>query len=553
MLKLVGTDGSHFYAWNLESGKYLIGRKPECDLVINDKTVSRKHVEIEVLPSTGECFLVDLGSHNGTMVNGGRVTSRIQIKPGDHIMFGHTEFKLAVSDEPPSSGLTKVPTTELLATTDPEKSVYLSIQDALQPLPAKVTDRPEVLPTLFEMAKMLVLPEPREVMLQRSLALVAKAVPAERLAVLLTSSGREDIYVAASHLSSGEDPGSFNLSRTIVNEILTDKNSILISDPLTDPRFAAQQSIIMSELKSAMAVPLFVEGKVLGILYADTTNPQHRYDDDCLRLLAAFGNLIAFRLLNYTLLTERREKQVIESEIRRASLIQRNLLTPEPPELPGYRIHAYQEQCRAVGGDLYDLALLPDERLLFMVADVSGKGMGAALLMSNILASFRILYDNSQFDLSMAVKQVSMQLFNHSAPEDFATLFLGLVDPKEDTIMFCNAGHNPPLLVRKEGKVEYLEACGTMIGAFNFSDWTEETVKMYNGDLLIVFTDGVTEAERNGQYYGDERTERLVTSLRHQPPHEIARCLTDDIKKFVQDSPRSDDITMVLLKKDPAC
>jgi sigma-B regulation protein RsbU (phosphoserine phosphatase) len=553
VLKLIGTDGSHYYAWNLEPGKYLIGRKPGCDLVISDKTVSRKHAVMEVGLSTGECFLVDLESHNGTTVNGERITVRTQVKPEDRIMFGHAEFELTVSDEPSTAGRTKVPSTDLLATTDPEKSVFLSLQEALQPLPSKVTDRPEVMPTLFEMAKMLVLPEPKEAMLERSLSLVARAVPAERLAVLLTTEDPQDLYVAASHLPRGVDPGTLTLSRTIINQILADHNAFLIGDVREDPRFAAQQSIIMSELKSAMAVPLFVEGKVLGILYADTTNPAHRYSDEYLRLFATFGNLLAFRLLNYTLLSERHEREVVDSEIRRASLIQRKLLTQAPPEIPGYKVHAFQEQCRAVGGDLYDLASLPDGRLLFMVADVSGKGMGAALLMSHILASFRVLYDSSSFDLCTAVKRVSMELFRHSAPEDFATLFLGMLDPRQDTITFCNAGHNPALLVRQEGKVESLGASGIMIGAFNFGDWVESTVTIGAGDLLFVFTDGVTEAEREDEQYGDERTKDVVTRCRHHPPEEIVRNIVDDIKSFVKDAPRSDDLTMLLIKKDAPC
>ena len=554
MWKLIGTDGRRYYSWNLEPGKFLVGRKPECDFYISDKTVSRRHAELEVECSSGPCFLLDLESRNGTLVNGQRITTRTEIKPGDRIMLGSVEFKLTESDVRRSAGPTKSPTTDrLFSETEPEKSVFLSINDALQPLPTKVADRPEVMSTLFEMAKMLIVPEPKEVMLERSLALVTKAIPAERLAVLLTAEDPKDIYMAACLMSDEGDAGSFTLSRTIVNEILANKNAVLIGNPQEDPRFAAQQSIIMSQLKSAMAVPLFVEGKVLGILYADTSDPRQRYSDEYLRLLATFGNLIAFRLLNYNLLTELQEKQVIEAEIRRASVIQRNLLAKEAPPFAGYKIHAFQEQCRAVGGDLYDLALLPDGRLLFLLADVSGKGMGAALLMSNILASFRILYNERQFDLCQAVKQVSMQLFDHSAAEDFATLFMGLVDPKQDTITFCNAGHNPALLVRKDGKIEYLEASGTMIGAFDFSGWAEETVTLGEGDLVLVFTDGVTEAVRGEEFYGDERVERLVANVRDDPPEEIAHSLLNDIKAFVKESPRSDDITMLLIKKDRPC
>ncbi len=550
MLKLIGTDGRRYYSFNLGPGKYIIGRKPETDFFVADNTVSRRHAEVEVESATGPCFLTDLRSHNGTLVNGQRIDSRVEIKPGDHIMLGSVELKLTTSDALSSSGPSRTPTASLFAEGEPEKSVLLSINEALRPLPSRVADRPEVLPTLFEMAKMLIVPEPQEVMLERSLGLVAKAVPSERLAVLLADESSLGVRMAACHMSGSSETGNFTLSRTIVHEILTNQNAVLIGNADDDPRFAAQQSIIMSQLKSAMAVPLFVEDKVLGILYADTSNPLQRYSDEYLRLFATFGNLIAFRLMNYSMLIELQEKQVIESEIRHASVIQRNLLTKEVSSLPGYRVHAFQEQCRAVGGDLYDLAMLPDGRLLLLVADVSGKGMGAALLMSNILASFRIMYQDPQFNLCRAVRQASWQLFNYSSPDNFATLFIGVVDPRSNTLTFVNAGHNPPLLISRDGTLKYLQASGTMIGAFGQGDWAEETVPMAPEDLLFVFTDGVTEAERGDDLYGDERTEQLVVGLRHLSPEEIAVRLLQDIKTFVKDSPRSDDITMLLVKRD---
>ena len=132
--------------------------------------------------------------------------------------------------------------------------------------------------------------------------LVSKVIPAERIAVLShTDTG--EVVTSAVHLTSGKDPGSFNLSSTIINEILKERNSILIN-PQEDDRFAGQESIIISEIKSAMAVPLFDDDKVLGILYVDTTNPLHIYNNDYLRLLATFGNLVASRLLNYELILQ---------------------------------------------------------------------------------------------------------------------------------------------------------------------------------------------------------------------------------------------------------
>jgi sigma-B regulation protein RsbU (phosphoserine phosphatase) len=545
-LKLVGTDGKRYYSWDLEPGKYVIGRKHECDFCVPDNTVSRNHAEIEVSRDGDHLTLSDLGSHNGTMLNGSRIEGRVQIEEGDQIMFGQTEFKIAPSEE---SAITAIPTKTRLSDDDPQNSVFLSIDDALRPLPTKVTERPELLPTLFEMAKMLVLPEPQERMLQRSLAMISKIIPAERLAVLFVSEDNDEVYTAASLLTSAKDPGAFTLSRTIVNEIISNKNAILICDPRHDPRFAQQQSIIMSEMKSAIAVPLFDEGKVLGVLYADTSSPAHQYDNDYLRVLATFGNIIASRILNYALLAERQEKHLLDAELKRASAIQKNLLVEVPSRIPGYEICACLEQSRSVGGDLYDMKMLQDGRVVFLVADVSGKGLGAALLMSNILASFRILYESEEFDLIGSVEKISLQMHRYSASGDFATLFIGVTDPTSNLIRFVNAGHNPPVLVRGDGEMEHLDSSGTMIGAFDFCNWTQDSVEMSDGDLLLVFSDGVTEAQKNGDQYGDERMEGFLLKERRSPVRQIVDGLMGDIDEFMGDAPRSDDITMLIVKR----
>jgi len=545
MLKLVGADGRRFYSWLLSPGKHTIGRTQESDYSIWDKTVSRRHAEIEVVGD--RCYLSDLGSHNGTQVNGVMVAERVAVKPNDIIAFGSTEFKIARAEADNSVPVER--TTARLSERDPQNSVFLSINEALQPLPSRASEQPQLLATLFEMAKMLALHEPKEVMLQRSLGLISGAIPAERLAVLFVSEDQSEVYTAASLLPKGRDPGVFTLSRTIVNEIMANKNSILISDAADDPRFSAQQSIVMSQLKSAIAVPLFDEGRVLGILYVDTTDPRHRYDDYHMRVLATFGNIIASRLLNYALLAEREEKNVIEAELRRASAIQQKLLVECPPQVDGWDICAFQEQSRLVGGDLYDVKRLPDGRLLFMVADVSGKGMGAALLMANILASFRILYESREFDLETVVQSVSQQLFQYSDPEDFATLFVGVIDPQDSIVRFINAGHNPPLLVRADGSHEHLEPSGIMIGAFGGFEWPEQTTRMEPGDLIFVFSDGVTEADCGGELFGEQRTEHLVIDVRHKDSRHIVSCLMDNINMFMGEAPRSDDITILTVKR----
>ena len=399
---------------------------------------------------------------------------------------------------------------------------------------------------------MLVLGEPKELMLNRALELVSRVVPAERLAVLFTSDDNDnEIYTAATLLPSGKDPGDFTLSRTIVNDILTKKQAILVGDMSQNSRLAEQKSIVAMHLKSAMAVPLFDEGEVLGILYVDSTSPAHRYNDDFLRLLAMFGNVIASRLVNYTLLHEREEKRIIDAELDRASGIQQHLLREECPTLERYDIHALQEQCRAVGGDLYDVAILSDGRLLFLVADVSGKGLGAALLMSNVLASFRILYSQPEFNLLRVVEEVSRQLYHSSIAGDFATLFVGIIDPVSQKVRYVNAGHNSPFLVRSDGNVEMMEASGTMIGAFDGMKWTESDFSLQPGDIFCVYTDGVTEAERiTAEQYGEERLKEQLIASRSGAAKEITAAIKSDIGQFVEGAPQSDDVTILVIKRE---
>ena len=548
MLRLIGTDGTRLFAFDLKPGSHQIGRDPAVTYHIPDQTVSRVHAILENDPSNGRIHLEDAGSHNGTLVNGVRITARTPVKAGDQLQFGRAQFRLrdeAISERPRSQ-----PTAAVLSDADPEKSVVIPISEALKPLPSKVTDLPDLFPTLSEMARSLVLSEPREDMLQRALKLINRIIPAERLAVLMTDNEGDNIYAASTLLPQGRDPGSFTLSKTIVHEILSQQSAVLIGDPKADPRFAAQQSIIMSALRSAMAVPIFDEQRVLGILYVDTTNPIHRYNDDYLRLLATFGNIIASRLQNYTLIQERQERQVYEAELKRASAIQQTLLARTLPEFPSYRVRTYQQQCRAVGGDLFDVALLPSGRLVVIVADVSGKGMGAALLMSNILASFRILYNVSEFTLGEVVSMVSSQLHKCSGPADFATLFVGVIDPHNHEMKYINAGHNPPLMLRHDGTQENLEAGGIMIGAFDPYAWTEQSVTMHPEDMLLIFTDGVTEAQRDdGTQYSEARLTDLASKAREMEPEKFLECIMEDIERFLEDAPRSDDITMLAVKR----
>ena len=562
MMMLIAADGEQTYTWELTPGVYQLGRSAERDIHVPNVTLSRLHAIVRV-SEYGDVTIQNISRRKGTSINGRACGAEpISVHPGDAIYFGEVACQLLndahplpPSPSPVSQPRSSSPVSQaLLADMDPEHTVALSIHEALKPLPSRVAEMPELLPTLFEMAKTLTLDNPREEMLTNSLELIERVISADRLAVLFrdenSDSASSEVYTAALRLPSGKDPGAFKISSAIVERIFTEKNAILIGNPKTDPRFAASTSIIQSNITSAIAAPLFDEGDVLGILYLDTTNQLHRYSDEHLRLVSTFGNIIAARLRNQALLEERQQKRLMDVEMERAARVQKRLLRSElivPDYMAAY---AFQEPSRQVGGDLYDVCLLPDGRTVFLVADVSGKGMGAALLMTNILASFRILFERGETELLQNITDISRQLYRSSGPADFATLFAGVIDSSGSEITYLNAGHNPPYLVRKDGSIESLPASGMMIGAFPACAWTETTVAFKPGDTLFIFSDGVTEAETaDGAHYGEERLTTFLVNNHEHHPQELTERLLREIQEFVGDAPQSDDITTLTIQR----
>ncbi len=546
MYRLSSPQHGNRHDWQLQPGTYVIGRVPPADLMVNDVTVSRRHAQLDIA-ANGKIRLTDLASLNGTLVNDRKITGSVDVKVGDAITFGTVGFLISSSE-------TAIPKPVVAVTDEAESHTSMSslpIDEALQPLALKDYTNPRIFKAISDMAKMLILPQSADEMFSESLALLQDIVHAERAAVFLAREGSETLTLATYRLSDQKGSDSFAIPRSIVREVLDKKMAVLFSDLISDERFAKQESIVVSGIRSAMAVPLINEQKVLGILYADTADPWQRFDEESLKITATFGNILAAKIINQGLLKERQEKEALESELRIASQIQEELMPKVLPVVPGYAFHAFQMQCKMVGGDLYDAALLRDGRVLILLADVSGKGMGAALLASNILSAFRMLRGNFDFDVAEATTRVNEQLHGSSRSGDFATLFLAVLDANNHTLTYVNAGHNSPLLVRSDGTIEYIEATGMPIGVFDGVGWESRTVTLAAGDRLLAFTDGIPEAINGTEdFYSDERLEKFTVDHRAEPPDVFATALINDVSNFVGDAPRSDDITLMLLQRE---
>jgi sigma-B regulation protein RsbU (phosphoserine phosphatase) len=340
------------------------------------------------------------------------------------------------------------------------------------------------------------------------------------------------------------------LSQTILGTVLHDQQALLLNDVQSDPRFGAHQSVILQNLRSAMVAPLFDNQQVIGLLYADSDDPKIRYDRDQLRAFTLLANLIAVKITNARLLEAQREKERMEQEVAAATRVQETLLAGDLPKVAGYEIAARQLPCFEVAGDLYDVTPLDDGRIAFVVGDVTGKGMGAALLMSNVLAGLRVLYQQRIAPADLA-ERIHRQLLRSSEDTRFVTLFCGLLDPETHVLEFVNAGHNPPFLLCAGDELQTLEATGMPLGLLPQATYEAGRIEMPPGALLCVFSDGIPEAMVGEEFYGEERFLDTLRACRTKGIEELLDGALDDLTRFLGEEPPGDDVTLLLLRRQP--
>jgi sigma-B regulation protein RsbU (phosphoserine phosphatase) len=539
MLYLSGTVGDRFCVWPLENPVTGIGRSSKNTIQMVDATVSKEHAEIA---RQGDRYSIrDLGSRNGTRVNGVEVQQTVALKAGDRVEIGHVALRL--TDDDPQ------PMTRLSESTNISSALRIRADQIIDRRTSEARDSSKVLKLLSEAGRLLVLPRPLKEMCEEILRLVEQAVPASRLIVLLKPSPDAEPTQIAARYKGGSAREPLVLSRAIIKSVLEENAAVLITDAAMDPRFQHQQSIVASAMHSAMAVPLYDNEKVLGLLYADTNALTTTYGQEELEVLALVANMAAVKITNARLLETEQARLRMAQELATATGIQRSLLPHTAPSVPGYRFHAFLESCYEVGGDLYDYHLLPDGSLYFMLGDVSGKGMGAALLMSSVLASARVLYDACT-DLVDLITRLNAVIFRSTESQHFVTAFVGQLDPARGTLRYVNAGHPPPYLV-SGGAATALESTGVPIGILPSFPFSMASLEMKHGDLLAVFSDGIPEAKHGDEFYDDERIAKsLVDEAAEQDLDALSTKIINRVMAFVGDEPRGDDITLVLLKRE---
>lgn len=306
---------------------------------------------------------------------------------------------------------------------------------------------------------------------------------------------------------------------------------------------------ILTELKMHLVVPMSIQSENKGLIILGERLSGQPYEQSDYEFLSSLAHLAIISLENARLFQETIEKQKMEDELLIAREIQKGLLPNTLPSIPGIEIAAANISSKQVGGDYYDVITLDDDRYVIAIGDVSGKGTPAALLMANIQASIRALVP-LQLPLSDLTGRVNDLMCENTGGTKFVTFFWGILDASARTLTYVNAGHNYPYLMHPDGSFERLDRGGMILGVLKTSTpYEQATVQLAPGDVLFLFTDGVSEAmNRTSEEYGEARIEAALRKHHDQPAQRLLDLLHEDILAHANSAQQSDDITMMVLK-----
>lgn len=340
----------------------------------------------------------------------------------------------------------------------------------------------------------------------------------------------------------------YRLDTHLTGWMLKNRTPLLINNLCDDERF---KDLVdkNTPIESFLSVPLSVKNKMIGVLTVFNKRTKDGFNSNDQRLLSIIGTQSAQIIENARLLEEERKLEIMKEDMRVAKETQINLLPKEFPKIPGYQIYAKTIPAKDVGGDYYDLIPIDDKHFAFCLGDVTGKGMPAAMLMSNLQATLRSHTVPGSICKNIISKTNNL-LFNCTESTKFATLFYGILDIDTNEITFSNAGHDKPFLISKDGNIVELDTGGLLLGALPNSTYEEECIQLKKDELLIIFSDGISEAmNEHEEEYGEDRLKNVISKHLSDPPDVIIDNILSEVKKYTGDTPQSDDMTLMILKR----
>lgn len=527
----------------LSASPFRIGRQAGNELTVRDSRISRQQAQI--LSVNGSWVIEDMGSRHGTFVNGEKVL-RHELKPSDKIDFGMADsYRLVFIGE----GAT----------------IEELVERVEAPAPTQAGTRElHHLGVLLDVARTMGTGLSLEDVLTAVVDAAIQVTRTERGVLLLANApGAELQLVVARDAKRGTlRPDQLQVSQSVVKRVATTRRELIVSDTGEDTGgMTAGESVARLELHTIVAIPVDKlpvietldatistrQGELLGVLYLDSHLPSSAFTDVDREVLRTLAREAATVIENARLFAASRAKARLDHEIEIASQIQHTLLPKALPNTPEVAVAGSTLSCHSVGGDCFDVIPLGGGRHGFFVGDVSGKGISAALLATLLQGVF---FTTAAMDISLpgVFSRVNLYLCERSGEDRYATVFYGVLD-KMGRFEYVNAGHVPPLLRRKSGALEGLGSANFPVGMFAEAEYQSARIQLEPGDFLVIYTDGVSEAQNpQNEMFEEARLRRILESFAGETVEQLGDAIREGMRAFTEGAAQSDDITILVVQ-----
>lgn len=526
----------------LSRDRYSVGRSRNCDIRLADPKVSRLHAEIIRGPG-GLWRLRDNGAANRTYLNGREIREHEphELQDGDSIQIGPALFHFRGS-------LVGAAPVALPMTDD---NAALTGQSLVGAPSGRFALSEARLQTLYQLLSKLTGGIKKTESVREVLELTCRSVDAERGFIGLQEAGKPLSVLCQVRMDVAQ---SVPVSRSMIRQAAELGNTVLYPNPRTNQGLN-EHSISTLNIRSALAAPIFIQNRASGVVYLDRVRGYRAFTPDDLDFIVAVAREIGVCEENRRLMDAEGQRRELESRLKMARKVQQDLFPQVPPEFRGWKLAAHNIPCTDASGDTYDVIDLGNGRLAVSIGDVAGKGIGAAMLASNIQASFRTavraLRTADAADVARVLETVNEVVSTSLANIKFVTFFAAVVDTATGRMTYANAGHNYPVVVTPDGKVEQLrEGHNTILGIPDAGGYEQAARELPPGASLVLYTDGIVEAlDMEGRQYGYERFNEVLARAAGRPAQDLVDAVCDGVEQFVGQTPKSDDVTLLVISR----
>lgn len=534
-------DGAPFEV-PVDTESLVIGRSAEADVSISDRSLSRRHARLFL--DGGALMIEDLGSRHGTFVNGSQIDEPVVVLAGDVISLAGSTITLRElgEQEEPSTA----------------QSVFRSAETILDQARSRAPDPAEAghdelrrwaerLGIVNEVHEALAQSGGIDELLDLILDRVFLHLRPQHGAIFLKEG---DDIVCVRHRTRPGACEEFPESRSLVSEVIGKGQAAVVTDARTDARFVDARSMHVAGVRTLVAAPLMTPDGALGMIVLCSDTLASQFSEEDLELLVPLASAAALRIRNVKLAEEAAERRRYEREVAIARRIQEVLLPSQMPVLTGYGVYGSNTPSLGVSGDYFQVfGRAESEECVLLLADVSGKGIAASLITAYLDALCCCTLDTG-LGPGASFQEISRRLHLRTPPDRFATAFLGFLDLATGSLRFASAGHDPAILQRRDGSVEWLERTGVPLGLFPDMGYDTGEAQLDPGDTLMVYSDGLTEAANPAdEEFGRERLARVCLENRERGPESIAAALDAALENFVEGRPYHDDRTVVIVQR----